>query len=464
MRDKEFDDCVKRYTVSHCVVTRGHTTAVHSKSQQRPLGGRTSIGAQMSSIWKAVKSVFLHPPPPPPPPPPDPPSPPPPPLPPEPPCADLCRHTFHQACCKRHCAHRPPPAPDQTSAAPPKPQRVQPSLTVALLLTGLVDSPSHGGGLVPQAVDAWKEFVIDVFTRSKKHTVHTFICAEPQTQWRLSKNGDKTPGYGEQPKWSKLQTAASPLIPLGGNRSALLAIAREQYSRMEACYREARKYERRLSSHRAPPASLSSSSSAASSAASLRSSNDAAGSHGGGFRRHFAFTHFVRARPDLIFYAPIPLSAFERDAVSARARAIMFADECEQIHRHALAHPGDGGIMPDDQSRRNPCDVGRIWSKKQGTDPTAQRDMMRAAGLRTCAAVDDMFAIVPAHLGDAFFLTPATLALRPMGGPTHGYRGWNMTRSAHSVAAVRRTYGPQLNPFVYFHTCGGGSRVNYMGG
>ena len=135
----------------------------------------------------------------------------------------------------------------------------------------------------------------------------------------------------------------------------------------------------------------------------------------------------------------------------------MFADECQRIHRHALSHPGE------EIRNRNPCDVGRLWGKKQGgSQPGEQRASMREQGLATCASVDDMFGVVPHHLADAFFLSPGRLHLRPMGGARFGYRGWNVTRNAHSVAAAVRTYGPQLNPVTYYSVCGSGTTVNFL--
>lgn len=414
-----------------------------------------------------------------------------------------CRHQFNQACCKQHCALRPPPAPDQTAAAPAKAPRVQPTLTVALLLSGLVDS-SHGGGLSQSAVGLWKQHVIEPLTRDR-HSVHSFVCVEPQKQWNLDKRTlTKLSGWGVQPQWGKLRTTRSPLILLDSNRSRLVAQAHEQYSRLEACYLEARRYERtlassfsstdlvrkpaakpaaallqarRLSAGRGALATTAATTSAArrlgagrspaSSGASAGAGADAAGAggkalgggggaHAGHGRRKFAFSHFVRARPDLLFYAAIPLSAFERYVVSIRARALMFADECETIHRSAIAKPGDG-------QKRTACDVSKVWGPKQGgATPTSARNAMHEAGISTCASVDDMFAIAPAHLADAAFLTPQLLAERPMGSAQYGHRGWDANHSVQSIAAVRRTYGSQMSPLVYVGVCGGGSRINFM--
>ena len=87
--------------------------------------------------------------------------------------------------------------------------------------------------------------VVDALTAGQqRHAVVTFLCAEPQTKWKRDKQGRETEGYGKQPDWSPLRTARSSLVDLGQNRSLLVGAAREQYARMEACYLEAKKYER----------------------------------------------------------------------------------------------------------------------------------------------------------------------------------------------------------------------------
>jgi hypothetical protein len=76
------------------------------------------------------------------------------------------------------------------------------------------------------------------------------------------------------------------------------------------------------------------------------------------------------------------------------------------------------------------------------------REKMQAAGIPACSAMDDMVAVLPEQLGDAFFFSRASLANRS------GYTlGWDLNASAATRAAVRRVYGPAMDFSLYREIC-----------
>lgn len=318
---------------------------------------------------------------------------------------------FH---CRIHCKTRTKEVGRQeySSIEAPSTSRHAAIIHVALLLTGKYDS-SHGkSGINPLVMNSWKtQFLHGVMDLHPQATLDTFICnSGPMTIF----------GKGEepwQPDWSAaLESPRSRVFQQPyDNRSTT-----DQYVRMEGCYLAALAHE----------------------AAAHRDNGHARANKGSTSSPAYLFTHFVRARFDLRWFGPVPRFAFAQYKVSIRARKLLFADECSKLDVNALAveHTNPGS---------NACGVSR-GGFKAGLNKTtrksnvmltgALRDKMRAHGVPICASVDDMFAIVPRLLGDAFFLRPESLRERH---PMMPLFGWNVTRSHRTIAAVEALYGAE---------------------
>ena len=87
------------------------------------------------------------------------------------------------------------------------------------------------------------------------------------------------------------------------------------------------------------------------------------------------FTHFVRARPDIVFFAPLPLSELDPGAVSLRARSLHGGLSTLHVSRDHLTSNSCSAMM----------------------SPKCLRQRSQ------CLLIDDQFAIVPCHLARSFF-------------------------------------------------------------
>ncbi|KAH8081017.1 hypothetical protein JL720_8912 [Aureococcus anophagefferens] len=192
----------------------------------------------------------------------------------------------------------------------------------------------------------WAAFVVGPLAAA--HAVHTFVCVGPAI-------------HGAQAAlWADVggTVVVAPPPPVDFD---------DQYTRLAACYGFARGYEA---------------------------------------AERLAFTHYVRAGPDLRWAAPIaPLGTFAADAVSLRARGL-------------------GAAGRDDA-----------------------RAAMRAAGIPTCAVVDDMFAVVPATLADGYF----RLEERFPGPPER--RDFDAYAERADDAAVRAHFGAARDADAFVAAC-----------
>ena len=208
----------------------------------------------------------------------------------------------------------------------------------------------------------WAAFVVGPLAAA--HAVHTFVCVGPAI-------------HGAQAAlWADVggTVVVAPPPPVDFD---------DQYTRLAACYGFARGYE-------------------------------AAG--------RLAFTHYVRARPDLRWAAPIaPLATFAADAVSLRARGVLHAE------------PRNTSLAALSGSPKRGCDYFARQLGAAGGDDA--RAAMRAAGIPTCAVVDDMFAVVPAALADGYF----RLEERFPGPPER--RDFDAYAARADDAAVRAHFG-----------------------
>jgi len=290
----------------------------------------------------------------------------------------------------------------------------------------------------PAYLDSWREnFVAPVLQSNTQSTLHAFICTGGN-QTKFRPNASHT-----QPDWSQLTVPNSSrarvviVPPLAGNDT-------EQYARMEHCYLHAKRFE---------------------TARQVVPSDELRRSTGGAMRQRFQrFTHFVRARFDLSFFAPLPIASFDTERATVKARAALLADACQTFPRSAMILKPPKG--------KSPCDVPltgfKMGVNKQTNKPNPRRNistaraMQRSAGISACVAVDDMFAIVPSHLSAAYFLRPRTLAELY---PQMADRGWNISRRRSSLAAVQSFYGPSSvsaqGHRSYMAACGG---IPFIGG
>ena len=317
---------------------------------------------------------------------------------------------------RHHCsASTTSPSQLSTSEAP---------LSVALLLSGNYDIHGHFG-MPPSFVDLFRDNLVQGVLRiNPRNHVHTFICAGgPQTIFTYRGR----PFNATQPDWSSLRGPRSMLTEVDTSAAvtsfpgAKVRGADPQYERIEACYLAARRHRRQHSVQHSD--------------------------------RSRDFTHFIRARFDLAMYAPLPASAFDDEKVSLRARALAFADECERVHYQAFTavawktcgwdHPSaaltpSADLQKDGSSLGVPAWYARHWALQ-----------LAGRGARFCYAADDMFAVVPAHVADAFFLRPGVLeehSTLPL--------GWDPNRSLRSRAASADVYGPVLDGAHYRRFCG----------
>ena len=185
------------------------------------------------------------------------------------------------------------------------------------------------------------------------------------------------------------------------------------------------------------------------------------------------FTHVIRGRPDLLFVRRVPrLSELPAHSVSLRARALAndepravpvtamqtasatWLDQCEALqfltHAHARScedHSAEGKYKKEFPS---------LLQLEQSVDCykaalEALRRRMRLARVRTCALVDDQFAIMPRHLSNAY------TAIEP-GGPSwsdHGLRAAPFLAHARYAdeESVRASYGAAGSPDEYLRAC-----------
>lgn len=220
----------------------------------------------------------------------------------------------------------------------------------------------------------WAAFVVGPLAAA--HAVHTFVCVGPAI-------------HGAQAAlWADVggTVVVAPPPPVDFD---------DQYTRLAACYGFARGYEA---------------------------------------AERLAFTHYVRARPDLRWAAPIaPLGTFAADAVSLRARGVLHAE------------PRNTSLAALSGSPKRGCDYFARQLGAAGRDDA--RAAMRAAGIPTCAVVDDMFAVVPATLADGYF----RLEERFPGPPER--RDFDAYAERADDAAVRAHFGAARDADAFVAAC-----------
>lgn len=302
-------------------------------------------------------------------------------------------------------------------------------LAVALILSGSYDS-SHGYGIPSRFVDLFGQNLVQGIIRANpRNSVHTFVCAAgPQKSWTY-RGGAIEPRL--QPDWSKLQGMRSDVTILNfsvGYNSGddIVGGADPQYERMEACYLKAKDHQQKHVHHQ---------------------------------HKRDKFTHFIRARFDLEIYAPLAREAFDDEKVSVRARALILADECDKVDYQSVAAPAWKTLgsyrLKHTPVHRNKFNNATFTWNVDGPNigvprwyiPKWRMQMLNP-GSRGCWSADDMFAVVPAHLADAYFLRPGVLQ-RITSLPF----GWDLDRSNRSRAAAIETYGPALDPLRFRTTC-----------
>lgn len=213
----------------------------------------------------------------------------------------------------------------------------------------------------PEAPANWEAFVVGPL--SALYPLTTFVCVGPAAHAAQATLWAALSG--------ELAVAPPPAIDFD-----------DQYTRLAACYAFARAVER---------------------------------ARGG------AFTHWLRARPDLRWAAPIaPLHTYAAGAVSLRARGVL----------HATPTPVPHGALSGSPKRG--CDY---FAKVKAVEPVAVRAAMRAAAIPTCAVVDDMWAIVPAAYADAYFSMEPGFPGRP------DLAAFTNASAAFDAAHVAAAYG-----------------------
>lgn len=156
------------------------------------------------------------------------------------------------------------------------------------------------------------------------------------------------------------------------------------------------------------------------------------------------------------------MRAFDDARVSLRPRYVQLADECDWVHSHGLSAPLLPGCRPAPSLLTKALGLTRpiMADLEQLGVPqwflASWRLQLLGGGQRTCFSADDMFAAVPAHLADAYFLRTGVLeeqvALRG-GGAARLPLGWQLNQSAETQAAAAATYGSQLSYLAYSRVC-----------
>ena len=219
----------------------------------------------------------------------------------------------------------------------------------------------------------WAEFVVNPLAAA--HAVHTFVCVGPAEHGK------------QRALWAGLLgvlvVAPPPEVDFD-----------DQFTRLAACYGHAAAYEA---------------------------------------ARGLRFTHYVRARPDLKWAAPIaPIATFDASAVSLRARGVLHANDTAVSLAALSGSPKRG------------CDY---FAKVLDRPREAVREGMRARGIPTCAVVDDMFAVVPRVYARAYFALEDDFPDRPRRSDFLPFA------DAFDDAAVRRHFGRDRDPDVFVATC-----------
>ena len=142
----------------------------------------------------------------------------------------------------------------------------------------------------------------------------------------------------------------------------------------------------------------------------------------------------------------IDMANFDPLYVAVRSRALLFADECRMAHLNALAFPPCRGNGRGQIEDHNVCG----------------RAAMKAEGIPVCSAIDDMAAVVPQHLAQAYFLRPQTLQQHVP--PELLPEGWNMSQREEYVDSVRFTFGRNMTFQRYREVCVGVAKLGYIGG
>ena len=362
-------------------------------------------------------------------------------------CAEWGCKIGDKRSCKLHCPVT------QGPKMYPTPRRVQ-KLSVALLLSGDINSDhtrlAFGNGSL--ALPLWRQHVVHAIEAAdSRNVVHAFVCSSSSKR-------------GIQPEWSLLQgrRGAVLLVQDGG-----FAVATDQYSRMEACFLAAQAYEKRGTETERDEGIPQA-------AAANRRLILVSGQK----RSHSRFTHYIRARYDLRFHAPIPLAAFDPQRVAVRARILLMANECEPVHADSVVIAGIGcgwktpalaSLVPSSGNPKilrvlvnNTKNSTKKSTKKPKPIPNYvdTRAAMRARGIPSCASLDDMFAVAPRHLGPAYFLRQGSLE-RSVPPELLPY-GWDYALDAERSDAVRASYGSAMSYGNFSATCSP-ALIHFMG-
>ena len=292
-------------------------------------------------------------------------------------------------------------------------------ISLAVILSGSYDV--HGAfGMPPLSIQGWLTYVVTpILEANPVNRVHTFICARgPQTIFTFKRSSWNT----SQPDWGQLRSHRSLVTEVDTNASTRPREGEDrgadpQYERMEGCYL-------------------------------------AALDLGGGRK---AFTHFIRSRFDIQWLERLPLQALDDSRVALRIRSATFADECTGVHAMAVAGPA---LASKAEARTCAKPKGTAWLTAILAQLGVPPSLVAKFGLRTldeniqaCFGADDMFAIVPTALADAFFLRPGILEEQVPASRLPF--GWDVEGNLAARRAAIAMYGPTLNYSQYLATCSG---------
>ena len=235
---------------------------------------------------------------------------------------------------------------------------------MALVISGVLNSR---GSAIRSAADTagfvrrWKENVYRPLLDGSS-SVHTFFCC--------ALNAGGRPAASEaNDEWSSLP---GELIRVDANGLTAANAPLEQFGRIERCFLAARRHEA---------------------------------------SRGLRFTHFIRARPDLFWFGPMPaLLSLDSRVVSSRARVAVLADECGMMPHDAHSFPSLEQHPQNARAcRRDACACNNAcqWAPALGLGGLSAdgfKGRMRRAGVAACGLIDDMWAVVPSRLADGYFM------------------------------------------------------------
>ena len=294
---------------------------------------------------------------------------------------------------------------------------------VAILISGLPSRRSSSTASRAAVVRSWSEHVLQPLVGEQGAAVTGFLCGAARQS-----------GSAEARGWISVFAPSHLSVVESGPG------VRDQWQRLQSCFVAARRFE--VDNSR-------------------------------------GFTHFIRGRPDLQWYAHMPpLASVDPLAVTLRARELLYA-EPTRSEAAALS----AWWTPD-----GTCEGFRqtILSRAKAALVNETRDRMRTLGISTCACVDDQMAIVPSHLGSAYFSNELNQSDGHLEGNTasranaartsYGAFTWHARKSVASESRegdpqeeaitqqaalsspeaaerARRSYGSAESALAYIRTC-----------